>query len=90
MANGEMVGVKNGTGLSSFLHAFTGGGSDVGETIYQNVEGDMLGSWVARVNYDAPTWNLGVYADHYFEDHSSMFLLDYDGYGTGAEWNMRK
>ena len=90
MVNGEMVGVKNGTGFSSFWHAFTGGGSDVGETIYQNVEGDMLGSWVARVNYDAPTWNLGVYADHYFEDHSSMFLLDYDGYGTGAEWNVRK
>lgn len=88
--DGELVGVKNGTGLSSFWHAFTGGGSDVGETTYQNVEGDMLGSWVARVNYDAPAWNLGVYADHYFEDHSSMFLLDYDGYGNGAEWNVRK
>ncbi|MGN0282613.1 MAG: capsule assembly Wzi family protein [Prevotella sp.] len=88
--NGELVGIKNGTGLSSFWHAFIGGGNDVGEVVYQNVEGDMLGSWVARVNYDAPKWNLGIYADHYFEDHSSMFFLDYDGYGNGVEWNVKK
>ena len=88
--NGELVGIKNGTGLSSFWNAFTGGGSDVGEVVYQNVEGDMLGSWVARVNYDAPTWNIGVYADHYFDDHSAMFFLDYDGYGEGTEWNVKK
>ena len=88
--NGQLIGVPNSHDLSSFWHAFTGGGSDVGETTYQNVEGDMLGSWVARVNYDASSWNLGVYADHYFEDHSSMFLLDYDGYGQGEEWNIKK
>lgn len=88
--NGELVGVKNSTSFSSFWNAFVCGGNDVGETIYQNVEGDMLGSWVARINYDAPTWNLGVYADHYFDDHSSMFLLDYDGYGEGSEWNEKK
>ena len=90
IVDGELVGIKNGTGLSSFWNAFTGGGSDVGETIYQNVEGDMLGSWVARVNYDAPSWNLGIYADHYFDDHSQLFFLDYDGYGAGTEWNVKK
>lgn len=88
--NGQLTGIKNNTGLSSFWHAFFGGGSDVGETVYQNVEGDMLGSWVARINYDATTWNLSIYADHYFEDHSAMFFLDYDGYGEGAEWNKKK
>ena len=88
--NGQLVGVKNGTGLSSFWNAFIGGGSDVGEDVYKNVEGDNLGSWVARVNYDAPTWNLGVYADHFFEDHSAMFHLSHNGYGTGEEWQVKK
>ncbi|MGM9688479.1 MAG: capsule assembly Wzi family protein [Alloprevotella sp.] len=88
--NGQLVGVKNGTGLSSFWNAFVGGGSDVGEDVYKNVEGDILGSWVARLSYDAPTWNLGVYADHFFEDHSAMFLLSYNGYGVGEEWQVKK
>lgn len=88
--NGQLVGVKNRIGLSSFWHAFYGGGNDVGEGTYKNVEGDMLGSWVVRINYDAPSWNLGVYADHFFEDHSSMFFLDYDGYGEGDEWQEKK
>ena len=35
--------------------------------------------------------NLGsVYADHFFEDHSQMFMLDYNGYGQGEEWNTWK
>lgn len=88
--NGQLVGIKNSSSIKSFWNAFKGGGSDVGETTYQNVEGDMLGSWVARINYHAPTWELGVYADHYFEDHSSMFFLDYDGYGQDEEWNVKK
>ena len=31
-----------------------------------------------------------LYADKYFEDHSGMFFLDYDGYGTGSEWQQKK
>ena len=31
-----------------------------------------------------------IYADKYFEDHSSMLQLDYDGYGSGSEWNEKK
>lgn len=90
--NGEgvMTGTKNGTGLRDYWHAFIPGGSDKGETTYQNVEGDQLGSWVLRVNYDADTWRVGVYADKFFEDHSSMFQLDYDGYGSGDEWDSKK
>ena len=89
---GHLVTIRNGTGLRSFLKAFVPGGEDVPEkgTVYENAEGDVVGSWVARVNYDADTWRLGVYADKFFEDHSSMFLLDYDGYGAGKEWNVRK
>lgn len=42
----------------------------------------MLGSWVARLNYDGDWSSFSLYADKFFEDHSAMFLMDYDGYGT--------
>lgn len=82
--------IRNGKGLRSFWNAFWPGGSDVGETVYQNVEGDQLGSWLFRVNYDAETWRIGLYADKFFEDHSSMLQLDYDGYGSGDQWDSKE
>ncbi len=88
--DGTMVKVENKKGISSFINAFIPGGSEVVETTYKNSEGNLVGSWVARVNLDFASWNLGIYADHFFEDHSAMFLLDYDGYGEGEEWNTRK
>lgn len=42
-----------------------------------------------RINYDTDSWKAAIYADHYFEDHSQMFLLDYNGYGEGADWNKK-
>lgn len=89
-SEGGMTGRKNGSGLSDYWHAFMPGGSDRGEVVWQNVEGDQLGSWVMRLNYDADTWRMGVYADKFFEDHSSMLQLDYDGYGSGDEWQEKK
>lgn len=88
----EMQEVKNNTDLKAFFHAFIPGGGDVVEegTVYQNEEGNHLGSWLARLNYEADRWQLSFYAEKYFEDHSSMFQLDYDGYGEGPEWNVRK
>ena len=70
----------NGRDLSAFWHAFIGGGSDSNDGIIKNNEGNMLGSWVARLNYDTKTVRLGLYADHFFEDHSAMFHINYDGY----------
>lgn len=89
-SDGTMREVHNNQSLSSFVNAFIPGGADVTETTYQNSEGNQVGSWVARLNFDYDDWNLGIYADHYFEDHSQMFLLDYDGYGSGEEWKERK
>lgn len=81
-------GTEAACNLKSFWHALMPGGSDVTDgDPYQNTEGDNLGSWVARLNFDYPRWNLGIYADHFFEDHSSMLHLDYDGYGEGEEWD---
>ena len=82
--------VSNESGFKSFWHAFIPGGGESDETTYRNASGNILGSWVARFNYDARDWALSAYIDHYFEDHSSMFMLDYDGYGEGEEWNTRK
>ena len=83
---------KGNNGLSGMWHAFMPGGADVPEegTEYQNAEGNQLGSWMMRVNYDDDSWKLGLYIDKYFEDHSSMLQLDYNGYGTGDEWTVRK
>lgn len=77
-------------GFVAFWHAMKPDGHDDGENVYQNAAGDILGSWVARVNYDADTWRLSWYFDKFFEDHSSMFQLDYDGYGEGEEWQESK
>ena len=80
----------NASDLKAFIHAFIPGGGEVNETTYRNDEGNNLGSWLLRLNYDAEDWRVSLYADKYFEDHSSMFMLDYDGYGTGDEWNVKK
>lgn len=92
--NGKMSPVHNGSGLKDYLKALIPGGADTPElelgSDYQNEEGDILGAWVARFNYEADSWKIGIYADKYFEDHSSMLQLDYDGYGTGDEWNVKK
>lgn len=88
--DGSVIVYKNGSGLKAFWNAFMPGGAEVNETEYKNVEGDQLGSWVMRVNYDCDDFTASVYADKYFEDHSAMFQLDYDGFGKGDEWDKRK
>ena len=86
--------IENKKGLRSFFNALIPGGTDVGESdvegAYENADGNHVGSWVARLSFDYPAWNLGLYADHYFEDHSSMLFLDYDGYGSGDKWNSKE
>ena len=89
-SDGSFRNYSGEKGAKAFLHVLMPGGSDDGESVYQNVAGDILGSWVARLNYDADTWKLSLYADKFFEDHSSMFQLDYDGYGEGEEWEKSK
>ena len=82
--------IKSLETLNSYFHAFMSGGTETNNDPYENNEGNHLGSWVMRANVDYETWGASVYADHFFEDHSSMFFLDYDGYGNGEEWNERK
>ncbi len=87
---GEHSVVDNGNGARAFWDAFWPGGSDATENAYKNIAGNQLGSWLFRLNFDYDSWYLGLYGDHFFEDQSAMFLLDYDGYGHGEEWNAKK
>lgn len=81
---------KMQSGLKSYFNAFFPGGGDTDETQFQNAEGNQVGSWLARLNWENESLIIGIYAEHFFEDHSSMFCLDYDGYGEGDEWNTKK
>lgn len=88
--DGEMKPIPAESGLKGMWHAFIPGGSDSTDGAYGNIAGNVLGSWTFRINYDADSWKLGVYGDHFFEDDSQMFFLDYDGYGEGDEWLVEK
>lgn len=79
--------LKCKTGMKAYIDAFIAGGDDEVNMVYTNVAGNHLGSWVARLNYETHRIGVSLYADHYFEDHSGMLFLDYDGYGSGKDWD---
>ena len=83
---GHMTAVKNRASVSSYINAFIPSGGDVEDGQYKNREGNHLGNYLLRVNINRPSFDLGLYADHYFEDHSQMFFVDYDGYGKGEDF----
>lgn len=88
--DGQMEHYTGNTSPKGFIKAFIPGGGDPNETTYRNEEGNHLGSWLLRLNYNGENFGCHIYADHFFEDHSQMFLLDYNGYGEGQEWNTKK
>ena len=87
---GGMEKIENANNLKAFWQAFIPGGGDATETDYRNMEGNHLGSLLLRFNYDRQNWGVSVYADKFFEDQSAMFQIDYDGYGSGADWDKRE
>jgi len=83
--------VDNATaGIKDYWHAFWPGGQDASDGEYGNIAGNQLGSWLIRLNYDGDMFSARLYADHFFEDHSQMLLTDYNGYGTGDEYMVKK
>lgn len=86
LSDGTVKKYSQDKGLKAFLSAFYPKDNNAGTENYMDIGGNHVGSWLMRINYDAPTWKLSAYADHFFDDHSQMFLLDYDGYGTGDDW----
>ncbi len=88
--NGQEVTVKTKHNFSSYIHALAFGGKDARDGEYANTEGNLLGSFLLRLNYKSDLLDAAFYADHYFEDLSGMAFVAYDGYGSGDEWNERK
>lgn len=90
--DGKLVKTRlGGHSLKDFWRAFIPGGSDASDGAgYGNIEGNQSGAWLARINYDTKDWRASVYADHFFEDHSQQFFLDYDGYGQGADFQKKE
>lgn len=82
-----LVKIDNEDGIQGAWRALIPGGSEVGEGIYKNKGGNHVGSYLLRLNLNQKHWKLSAYADHYFDDHSQMFFLDYDGYGQGERYN---
>lgn len=77
---------KLNNGIKSFWHALIPSGNDVNDGDYSNVEGNQLGSWHLRADFEHKGWGASFYAEHFFEDHSQLGLFIYDWkdmlYGT--------
>ena len=63
-----------GNGLKNFWNAFFFGGADVNDGDYSNVEGNQAGNWYFDVMYHGHGWSAKAYAEHFFEDHSQLFV----------------
>lgn len=61
---------KYPAGLKSFFKALV----PAQESTMQNVEGNHSGSWNAALSYYADDWKIRAYMEHFFEDHSQMFM----------------
>ena len=58
----------------SFLNSFIPSGGDVNDENFTNAAGNHLGSWHFRLDWIKKDWSVGIYMEHFFEDHSQMFL----------------
>lgn len=69
---GDYVDMNDG--LKGFWNAFIPGGSDARDGDIKNVAGNQVGSWHFSLGWKGHGWSVRGYAEHYFEDHSQMFL----------------
>ena len=77
--------------LKSFLKAIYSGGSDPTDDQYANAEGNTLGSLLFSLRYQAPSWYIRGYMDHFFEDHSQLFFqYGWKDYLVGIEAGLPK
>ena len=89
-ADGTVSVEQAGSGVKDFLNVLVPGGQDASDGEYGNVEGNHMGSWLLRLNYNGEMYGFHLYGDHFFEDHSQMLFVDYNGYGTGEEYMKKK
>lgn len=53
------------------------GGKDAPNEEKVNINGNVLGSWHAIMDYTADDWKLRAYYEHFFEDHSQMLGISW-------------
>ena len=58
----------------NIFNAFFPSGGDVNDENYTNAAGNQLGSWHVRFDWIQKGWNVAIYMEHFFEDHSQMFM----------------
>lgn len=76
---GEKV-INMPNGAKDIIKVFfpSAGGKDTPIGEQTNIYGNHVGSWNAKIGWDiTPEWGVGVYYNHYFEDHSQM-MFDYE------------
>ena len=66
--------VNMNNGLKSYWNALIFGGSDPNDGDFKNVEGNHVGSWYGNLNYQGKGWSVRGYFQHFFDDHSQLFL----------------
>lgn len=66
--------IHMGSGLKSYLNALIMSGGDPNDGDYQNAEGNHVGSWHGSLTYHMRDWSVRGYFEHFFEDHSQLFL----------------
>ena len=78
-ADGDILRYELPHSFKEYLKAFIplAGGSESTEMDQSNINGNVLGSLHLALNYETEEWNIKAYYEHYYEDHSGLFGLDY-------------
>ena len=76
---GDIVRYELPHSYMEYLKAFIplAGGSQSTEMDQTNINGNVFGSLHLAVDYKAEDWSIRAYYEHYYEDHSGLFGLDY-------------
>ena len=67
------------TSFMEYVKAFIPmpGGKNAPDEEQVNINGNVLGSWHAILDYTADRWKLRAYYEHFFEDHSQMLGISW-------------
>lgn len=67
------------SGLREYVGAFIPlpGGKNAPDEEKVNINGNVLGSWHAIMDYTTDNWKLRAYYEHFFEDHSQMLGISW-------------
>ena len=73
------LSVKLPSSFREYISAFIPlpGGKNAPDEEKVNINGNVLGSWHAILDYTADNWKLRAYYEHFFEDHSQMLGISW-------------